>query len=121
MNQTKKTGAIVFITFLLVLSIPAQIWLPWWITMVLSALGALLFINNALLAFALAFLIIGLEWLVVSLWMNQQNDFILAGKMAQIFTLNSPYVLIIIASLIGGISAGFAAASGSMLRSIFQK
>lgn len=121
MQKENNSKLLVFALFLLLLSIPAQVWLPWWSIMALSALGALLFTSKALSAFTIAFFIITAEWLIYSWWINQNNDFIMANRIAQLFQLNGGLILLLVSALIAGIAAGFAATSGALLRGVFSK
>lgn len=116
----KNNNILPFAIFLLVISILGQIWLPWWILMLASALSAILFLSNALKAFSVAFLVIFLEWLVYAYWLNSKNEFIMADKIAQLFKLESALVLMLISSAIAGLAAAFSAASGALLRSLIE-
>jgi hypothetical protein len=119
--KEKKNYLLIFASFLLIFSILGQVWLPWWILMIVSALAGLLFMSNALLAFITAFILIAGEWFVYTYWINQNNDFILADKIATLFQLENALLLILVASVVAGLAAAFAASSGTLLRSVFQE
>jgi hypothetical protein len=118
--KEKKNYILIFASFILIFSILGQMWLPWWILMVVSALAGLLFMHNALLAFITAFVLIAGQWFVYAYWINSKNEFILANKIATLFQLDSSLLLILVASLLAGLAAAFSASSGALLRGLAQ-
>lgn len=116
--KEKKNYTLIFASFLLIFSVLGQMWLPWWILMLVSALGALLFMNNALLAFGVAFATIAIEWFLYAYLINKGNDFIMADKIATLFQLDSSILLMVVAALVAGLAAAFSASSGALLRSM---
>lgn len=116
-----KNQTIVFASFLLIFSILGQIWLPWWILMLVSALAGFLFMRSPIRAFGLAFIIICLEWFLYAYFIHHSNDFILADKIATLFKLDNSLLLLLIAALLAGFAAASAAVSGTLLRNLFRK
>jgi hypothetical protein len=97
------------------LSFITGIYFPWWSIAIISFLVALLIHQSIWRSFLSGFLGIFLLWLVLTSWIDVSNNSILSHRIAQLFSLGSSLLLIIITSLIGAIIGGFAAMSGSSL------
>ena len=103
------TGLLAFISGL---------FLPWWCMAVTALLVALLVHQKAGKAFLSGFLGLFLLWAALAWWIDLKNNGILSVKIASILPLGgSSILLILVTGLIGGLVAGFAAMSGSFLRS----
>lgn len=89
----------------------------WWSFAVIAFLVALLVHQKAGRAFLSGFLALFLLWGAVSLWIDTKNNSILSSKIAHILPLGgSSLALILLTAFTGGLVAGFAALSGSYLR-----
>ncbi len=104
------------ILLILVLSLVAQFFLPWWIIAVIAFGLALWKAHSAGNAFVSGFLGIGLGWLGASLFIHLRTGAILTAKIAQLFSLPSSVLLVVITALVGGLVGGFAALSGYLCR-----
>lgn len=93
----------------------AGLFLPWWSIAVASFLVALLLSQSLGKSFLSGFLGIFLLWAIVALWIDIKNESILSQKIAQLFSLGSPYLLLLLTALIGALVGGFAAMSGASL------
>ena len=94
----------------------------WWFFAVMALLVALLIHQKAGKAFFAGFLGLFILWFVLVFWMDNGNDGVLSGKIASLLPLGgSKWILIILTAIIGGLVAGFAALSGSYLRSSGKK
>lgn len=102
------------------LSFLASIYFNFWWSFIPVAFGvALLVHQKAGKAFIAGFLSLFLLWSTLALWMDLENEHILSRKIALLFPLGgSPIVLLLITGLVGGVAAGFAALTGSYLRSM---
>jgi hypothetical protein len=90
----------------------------WWFFAVVAFLVALLIHQRAFKAFFAAFLALFILWFVLAFWMDLANEGVLSVKIASLLPLGgSKWLLMIITGFIGGLVAGFAALSGSYLRS----
>lgn len=97
------------------LSFMAGLYLPWW-SIAPVAFGVALLMHQSIgRSFLAGFLGIFLLWLVVAWWRNYKNESFLSIKVAQLFGVGSPLLLILITALIGALVGGFAAISGSSL------
>ena len=105
------------------LSFIAGIYIPlWWFFAVVALLVALLIHQRSAMAFFAGFLGLFILWFVLTLWTDNANDGILSAKIASLLPLGgSKWALIIVTAVIGGLVAGFAALSGSYLRSTNSK
>ena len=94
------------------------LFLPWWGIAVTSLLVALLVHQKAGKAFLAGFLGVFLLWAGIAWWIDMKNNGVVSKKIASILPLGgNAILLIIVTGFIGGLVAGFAAMSGSFLRS----
>jgi len=114
-----------FNSFLLtaLLSFIAGIYISyWWFFAVVAFLVALLIHQKGFKAFFAGFLALFILWFVLAFWMDLVNEGVLSVKIATLLPLGgSKWLLMIITASMGGLVAGFAALSGSYLRSTSQK
>ena len=110
-----------FNSFLLtaLLSFIAGIYISyWWFFAVVAFLVAALIHQKGFKAFFAGFLALFVLWFVLAFWMDLANEGVLSVKIASILPLDgSKWLLMIITAFVGGLVAGFAALSGSYLRS----
>ena len=100
------------------LSFVAGLYFPWWSIAIISFLVALLVKQKAGMAFAAGFSGLVLLWTGLAWWINVKNENILSARIGELLGIgNNPFLLITITAIIGGLVAGFAAMSGSYLRS----
>ena len=94
------------------------LFLPWWGFAITTLLIALLVHQGAGKAFVAGFLGVFLLWAGLAWWIDMKNNGVLSTKIAQVLPLGgNSMLLILVTGLIGGVVAGFAAMSGSYLRS----
>jgi hypothetical protein len=94
----------------------------WWFFGIVALVVALLVHQRAGKAFFAGFLGLFLLWFILAFWIDNANDGVLSVKIASLLPLGeSKWTLIIVTALIGGLIAGFAALSGSYLRSTGSK
>ncbi|MEM6516143.1 MAG: hypothetical protein AAF688_08155 [Bacteroidota bacterium] len=95
--------------------------LPWWSVMLAGFLAALIIRLKKAAVFFVPFLAILIFWSAYAYFLSSTNDFILAEKIALLLYLGgSPYLLILITGVIGGIAAGTAAILGRQIRSVMS-
>jgi len=109
---------IVSIILTALLSFAGGLYLPWWSIAMAAFIVALIIPQFPWKAFLSGFVGIFLLWALLSWWKDFKNDGVLGSKMAEIFSLpaNSLF-MVLITAFIGGLIGGFAALSGSYLRS----
>ena len=114
-----------FNSFLLtaLLSFIAGIYISyWWCFAVVAFLVAALIHQKGFKAFSAGFLALFILWFALAFWMDLVNEGVLSVKIASLLPLGgSKWLLMIITAFVGGLVAGFAALSGSYLRSTSPK
>lgn len=94
------------------------LYLPWWSLAIAAFLVALLIPQRGGKAFLSAFIGVFLLWAGMACLIDNRNESILSEKIAAVFPLGgNSLLLILVTAIIGGLVAGFAAMSGSYLRS----
>lgn len=105
-----------------ILSFIAGMYLPWWVLAPVAFGVALLLPQSNGRSFSAGFLGIFLLWSGLALWIDITNNSLLSHKIAQLFPLGgSSVLLMIVTAIIGALVGGFAAWSGSSLRTLMQK
>ena len=100
------------------LSFIAGLYFQWWSIAIASFLVALLVQQKAGMAFTSAFFALLLLWSGLAWGINIKNENILSARIGEVLGIgNNPFLLILITGIIGALVAGFAAMSGSYLRS----
>lgn len=99
----------------------AGIFFPWWSVAVVSFLVGTIFYTRSLNAFLAGFLGVGLLWFFYALSIDIATSSILTKKVAALFNLTEPFFMVIITSIVGGITAGFSALSGNQLLKLWSK
>ncbi|MGB3181857.1 MAG: hypothetical protein WBB45_10735 [Cyclobacteriaceae bacterium] len=107
------------ILLIALLSYLSYILLPWWAGAVCSFLVCLVIHTRGFISFLSGFLGVGLLWFTVAWIVHSDTDGILSTRVATIFTLDSPFLLVVISSLLGGLSGGLGGLSGHMFRKLF--
>ena len=109
---------IVAIILTALLSFLGGLYMQWWSLAVAAFLVALLIPQRAGKAFLSGFFGVFLLWAILAWWIDMKNQGILSKKIASILPLGgSSILLLLVAAFVGGLVAGFAALSGSYLRS----
>ncbi|HPG11783.1 MAG TPA: hypothetical protein PLU37_09650 [Chitinophagaceae bacterium] len=107
--STVLTGVLAFIVGL---------YFPWWGIAVSSLLVAVLVHQKSWRAFLAGFLGLLLCWGGLAYWIDMKNNGILSSKIAQVLPLGgNSFLLILVTGVVGGLVAGFAALTGSYIRS----
>ena len=116
MNNTSLN----FLTTLF-LAILFSFFTPWWSVMLAAFLAGLIFSVKGVSVFLFPFSAIFFYWMVYAFLLSNDNDFILAKKIAVLLPLGgNPYVLILVTALIGGIASGVAGILGKQSKLLFE-
>src|SRR6266487_2491341 len=100
------------------LSFVFGLYLPWWSIAIAAFIATLLIPLRALRGFISGFIGVFILWAVLAWWIDVKNQHLLSKKVAEIFPLDgSSFLLILVTAIIGALVGGFAAMSGSYLRS----
>lgn len=103
------------------LSYIAELFFPWWSVVVCAFLVNFLLPTKGFNAFLSGFLGVGLLWLMFAWAIDADTNSILSAKVAMLFQLSSSSLMVAVTGLVGGITGGFAALTGSLLRNINRK
>ena len=92
-----------------------QYFFPWWTMAIGAFIIGFLFASNGWRSFFAGLLGVGLLWLVVAIYLDQQTQSILTEKVARLFPTKNAPLLFLLTSLLGGLVGGFASLTGSVL------
>lgn len=107
-------------TFIIaLLSGVAQLFMPFWIVVVVAAVVSLFTAENAASGFASGFSAIGTLWLITILYLDFSTFSVLTNKMVELFTLPSKGHLIVATVSMGSLLGGMGAMTGALLRQLF--
>ena len=98
-----------------------QLYFPWWSVVVASFLISMILSSNGVISFFSGFFGVGILWFILASRIDSGSNSILTDKVAEIFSLPNALSLILVASLVGAIAAGFGALAGGHLRSLIIK
>lgn len=107
------------VSFLLtvLLSFAGALFFPWWIIAVAAFAVAALIHQRPLKAFLTGFFALFVLWGSQALYLDAQNQHLLATKVASVLPLGGSYIgLILLTAFIGALVAGMAALTASFLR-----
>ena len=91
----------------------AELYMSWWTIAVAAILGGYFLKSKA--NFLAGFLAIGLMWLLIAWLADSSSPSHLGEKVAAIFTISKP-LLLLVTCLLGGLVGGFGAWTGARLR-----
>lgn len=94
---------------------------PWWIIPVLTFIICALIKSDWFTSFISGFIAIGALWFYKAWSIDKATDSILTTKIASLFTLSEPIMLILVTALAGAIAAGFGGLTGHTFRKLFEK
>lgn len=112
------------IAFLLIIlfSFLTGLYFSWWVYAIPACIIAAFLLEKPGQSFFIGFLALFVFWGGMAFLINQNNESLLAQKVANILPLKgSATALIVITGLIGGLVGGMATMSGSFLNKILQK
>ena len=96
------------------------LFLPWWSVLIPALfLGAWLFEKSAH-AFLIGFIAAGMAWFVQAFYIHIANDAILSTRIAETISVGSPWVLLLITFIIGGLLGGFGTLLGVQSKHVLR-
>ena len=108
---------IISLILIVLLSFAACLYLPWWIVAIVGFIVVAVIPQSSGKAFLCGFLAVFILWFVLSYWISNNNNHILAHKVSLlIIKMDSPYLLMLVTALIGGLVAGLGALTASFLQ-----
>ncbi len=118
-NAAKNTEMKFLVSLLLiaVLSFAACLFFPWWSIAFAGFIVAVLIPQGSGRSFVCAFLACFTLWAGLSFWISAANDHLFAHKISLlIMKTDSPYLLMVVTGIIGGLVAGMGALTGGLVR-----
>lgn len=100
------------------LSLISGFFLPWWTIAIAAFIVGFYLTTSTSIAFFSAFLSLLLLWSGFALFLDVQNQSILSTKVAQLFSLPHPLLIVFISGFIAGIVAGFTSLTGFLMRKV---
>ncbi len=117
MNSKKINFAVT-----LVLALAFSFFLPWWSVMLAAFITAFRLPLKGISVFLIPLLAISLFWGIYAYLLASENSFILSKKIAVLLPLKgSPYLLILVTAVVGGLAAGIAAIFGKQCQLLLRK
>jgi hypothetical protein len=98
------------------LAFACGLYLPWWSVAVAAFVVSALIYQPPLRAFFTGFCAVLLLWFGLILKINVANDNILVERVSSVMGVGGSFVLVILSCVIGAITGGLGAATGSLLR-----
>jgi hypothetical protein len=95
-----------------------QFFLPWWVIAVIAFAMTIFFRTGKLISFCVSFLAVFLCWTLRAYWVNSVGDVSVAALTGNILGGIAPSSAIFLTGLVGGLTAGLSAVSGSMFREV---
>ncbi|TAE74145.1 MAG: hypothetical protein EAZ85_05160 [Bacteroidetes bacterium] len=108
-----------FIVIALLVFITQSLFTDFWLSAASAFIASFLLGKNNLHSFLSGFCGVGVIWLGYILFIDTQNESLLADRIAQLFKLSSGTWLIVVTTCLGGITGGLSAWTGYALKSLF--
>ncbi|MBO6523252.1 MAG: hypothetical protein JJ971_05455 [Balneolaceae bacterium] len=87
---------------------------PWWSIAIPGLIFGYLFKKKAHVSFGWGFLAVFLLWGGQALYIHFANNGILSTRIAEMLGVGSPYLVILITGVLGGLVSGFATLTGTL-------
>ncbi|CAN5393357.1 hypothetical protein BH09BAC1_BH09BAC1_24530 [soil metagenome] len=104
-----------------VVSFGIQFFLPWWSLAFVAFIIGYLSNLSGWAAFGAGLLGAGGVWFTYAMWLNVGNEYLLTAKIAPMFSLPDPILLVVISGAIAGLLGALAASGGRNLRVLLAK
>ena len=106
---------ITFIAFFF-FSFLVSLFLPWWALIIPAFIFGIWLLERGIQAFFVGFLATGLAWFIQGVYIHFLNDAILSSRIAEMMGVGSPWLVLLLTFLIGGILGGLGALTGLLLK-----
>ncbi len=91
-----------------------NLFLPWWSIAIPGLIFGYIFNKKAFTSFGWGFLALFLLWGGQALYIHIANDGILSTRIAEMLSVGSPILVILITAILGGMVSGLATLTGSL-------
>jgi len=110
---------------ILIISIALFTWLlslflPWWSLIIPCLIFGALLGKKKFSAFYYGFTAIALLWFIPILWIYTNGGNLMASRIAELFTLPHPYLVVAASVLIGGLAGGLSTLTGFLSRTVYE-
>ncbi len=106
----------ILLTLLIITAYLLNLVLPWWSIAIPGLILGYQFNPKAGAAFGWGFLALFLLWGGQALYIHFANDGILSTRIAEMLGVGSPYLVILITGILGGLVSGLATLTGTLLK-----
>lgn len=93
-----------------------NLFLPWWSIAIPGLVFGYFLNEKPLPSFGLGFLALFLLWGGQALYIHLANDAILSTRIAEMLSVGSPLLVVLITGIIGGLVSGLATVTGSLVK-----
>ena len=114
-----RFAAAVFI--ILVLNYLLGLILPWWIIAIVGFISGYMFQQTPPQSFLSAFVACFVLWSAIAFFIDVANEQVLSTKIAALFGLPQPWMIIILTGFVGGLVTGMGALTGALLRKLMVR
>lgn len=97
------------------------LFLPWWGVFIPAFIFGVWLLEKGFKAFLTGFTGTGLAWFFQALYVHIANDAILSTRVAEMLGAGSPWVVLLITFLIGGLPGGLGALTGYLIKINLKK
>lgn len=105
------------IVLIMLLSFCACLYFPWWSIALAAFVVSAVIRQTPLVSFFSGFTALFLLWGIMSFWISNNNNDILAHRVSLlIFKSDNTFLLVLVTALIGALVAGFASLTASFIR-----
>lgn len=101
---------------ILILSFALQLFLPWWIMLVVAFILCAIISKTGKISFWQSFMAIFCLWIGYALFQSVPNNNLLAGKVAQMFGVKYWWAILFITGILSGLCAGISGLCGYHFR-----
>ncbi len=106
---------------ILITSFLLNLILPWWSIAIPGLIFGYQFKKSAWLSFGLGFLALFLLWGGQAVYIHFSNDGIMSTRIAELLGVGSPYLVILITGVLGGLVSGIATLTGTLFNTLKTK
>ncbi len=98
-----------------------QLFMPWWVIVLVPFVVYLIRPETPLLAYAVSLAAVSTVWLTYATFLHNSTQGSMSNRIAEIFYLPNATILLTAVTLLSGFVAGFAGSAGALVRQLFVK
>ena len=97
-----------------------QLFAPWWVVALIPFLVNAWRPSGAVFAFVVSFAAIATLWFSYGLYLHINSEGSMSNRIAEIFSLPSGILLLVVTTIVGGLVGGVAGLSGYFVQQLFE-